>query len=348
MANEDGPDSGKSNKTAAYTRKIVDVNDDNLDPKVIELRCDLCGLPCISLNQIRLHEELEHDLAPGRLGDAINRRDIPVQCFLCGKRLKSKYTLKTHIVKVHGTDLVHKCRHCGKIFTRHLLLAKHLRLAHYGENGINMTGEISGKLRLSTSSSSSSSSSSEMPSIPTSPPYFPLGASFNCAECRGSSFSDETAFLSHVSDVHKSDVATIFAAEEEEEERTLTEKQRAKEKFFLEAMCGAECLVRVSDRGGRLGLRILKDAKTMNDVGRKRSKKEAVGGKIVVTGQYAELEPSNPAACAQERSEDFETMGNLVSVEREDSLLLGEIISAWNDGTSAAIKRPEKTKSSLG
>ena len=86
--------------------------------------CDECGHYCGTKDVFKKHLLVAH-------GDGIQENNVP--CEICGKLLKSKYSLKAHVKQVHGKkEADYPCDKCGKVFRSKASLIYHTKV-HTGD-----------------------------------------------------------------------------------------------------------------------------------------------------------------------------------------------------------------------
>ncbi|KAL7012622.1 hypothetical protein ACKWTF_014962 [Chironomus riparius] len=59
--------------------------------------------------------------------------DMGINCNVCGKFLKSKYSITSHMKMAHGSDYKFKCQYCDKGFFKQLKLQEHVAVRHTRE-----------------------------------------------------------------------------------------------------------------------------------------------------------------------------------------------------------------------
>ena len=81
--------------------------------------CDDCGHYCATKEDFKAHLATVH---------GIGTQENTVPCEICGKLLKSKLSLKTHIKYSHtNKDQEYPCDQCGKVFGSKITLGNHLK-----------------------------------------------------------------------------------------------------------------------------------------------------------------------------------------------------------------------------
>ena len=106
-----------------------------------EFSCDVCGVACKNLRSLDQHKKYKHSIEGQTIcttcGKSFPHEDFPNHecnqyiCNECGKILKSKGSLESHIQRVHRiNERSHICNVCGKGFTQVTALKKHVKTQH--------------------------------------------------------------------------------------------------------------------------------------------------------------------------------------------------------------------------
>ncbi|XP_069671788.1 zinc finger protein 568-like isoform X2 [Periplaneta americana] len=95
-------------------------------------KCDTCGAAYNRLGNLNQHKKkhVSSDIQPGE--------DLPHECVVCGKRMRSELTLKYHLAKHTGEKKPFDCEVCGKRFVAVDPYRVHMRI-HTGERPYQCT-----------------------------------------------------------------------------------------------------------------------------------------------------------------------------------------------------------------